>query len=132
MKTKKLYFMESHLDFMESHLAGRQYHEADEAWDKLKIGTLLRLERDLDNHFDPHAVAVMLDVRTEEPGNPETPMVETFHLGYLPARENKEIALLLEMGWDNVFECRISKIDPGAHYENQIRLKICIKRNEER
>ncbi len=123
MKIKKLYYMES-------HLAGRQYHEADEAWDKLKIGTLLRLERDLDNRFDTHAVAVMLDVTTEEPGDPKTVTVETFHLGYLPARENKEIALLLEMGWDNVFECRISKIDPNAHYENQIRLKICVKRNE--
>ena len=123
MKTKKLYYMES-------HLAGRQYYEADEAWDRLKIGTLLRLERDLDNRFDRYAVAVMLDVTTEGSKKPKEVTVETFHLGYLPAHENKEIAVLLEMGWNNVFECRISKIDPSAHYENQIRLKICVKRNE--
>ena len=44
--------------------------------------------------------------------------------------ENEEIAQLLEMGWNDVFECRISKINPDAHYENQIRLTIRIKRNE--
>lgn len=39
---------------------------------------------------------------------------------------------LLEMGWNDVFECRISKINPDAHYENQIRLTIRIKINEGR
>ena len=37
---------------------------------------------------------------------------------------------LLEMGWKNIFECRISKINPDAHYENQIRLTIRIVRND--
>ena len=43
--------------FMDCHLAGRKYHDADEVWDKLKVGTLLQLERDLDNRYDPDAVA---------------------------------------------------------------------------
>ena len=34
--------------FMECHLAGRQYHDVDEVWDRLKVGTKLRLERDMD------------------------------------------------------------------------------------
>ena len=50
---------------------------------------------------------------------------------YLQSEQrNEEIAQLLEMGWNDVFECRISKINPDAHYENQIRLTIRIKRNE--
>ena len=36
------------LFFMECHLAGRQYHDVDEVWDRLKVGTKLRLERDMD------------------------------------------------------------------------------------
>lgn len=52
METKKKYFMDC-------HLAGLQYHDADEIWDKLKVGTVLNLERDLDNRHDKDAVAVV-------------------------------------------------------------------------
>ena len=34
MKKKKLFFKEC-------HLAGRQYHDANEVWEELKVGTLL-------------------------------------------------------------------------------------------
>ena len=49
MVTKKFFFMDC-------HLAGRKYHDADEVWDELKVGTILRLERDKENRFDPYAV----------------------------------------------------------------------------
>lgn len=52
METKKLYFMDC-------HLAGRMYHDADEVWEGLKVGTLVRLERELDNRHDPNAVMVV-------------------------------------------------------------------------
>ena len=52
MEAKKLYFMDC-------HLAGRMYHDADEVWDDLKVGTFLRLERDKDNRHDVNAVAVV-------------------------------------------------------------------------
>ena len=45
--------------FMDCHLAGRKYHDADEVWDKLKVGTLLSLQRDLENRHDANAVAVV-------------------------------------------------------------------------
>ena len=41
MKAKKLFFKEC-------HLAGRQYHDADEVWDELHVGTCLELKLDLD------------------------------------------------------------------------------------
>lgn len=119
MKAKKLYFKEC-------HLAGRQYHDVDEVWEELHVGTLLELERDLDNRYDEDAVAVTFCKGIYE----ETGERETYLLGYIPANENEEIARLLEMGWTDIFECRISKINPEAHYENQIRLTIRIKRNE--
>ena len=118
MKAKKLFFKEC-------NLAGRQYHDVDEVWEELHVGTCLSLERDLDNRYDKNAVAVVYrDVDVE------TGIVEEYLLGYIPSDENETIAKLLEMGWDKIFECRISKINPEAHYENQIRLTIKIVRNE--
>lgn len=118
MKAKKLFFKEC-------NLAGRQYHDVDEVWDNLHVGTCLSLERDLDNRYDKNAVAVVYrDVDVE------TGIVEEYLLGYIPSDENETIAKLLEMGWDKIFECRISKINPDAHYENQIRLTIRIVKNE--
>lgn len=113
MEAKKKYFMDC-------HLAGRNYHEADEVWDKLKVGTLLELHRDLDNRYDGDAVAVMY--HNEEDG-------EDYCIGYIPSSDNEGIAAILEMGWTNLFECRISKISPEAHPENQVHLTIKIKRN---
>ena len=118
MKAKKLFFKEC-------NLAGRQYHDVDEVWEELRVGTCLSLERDLDNRYDKNAVAVVYrDVDVE------TGIVEEYLLGYIPSDENETIAKLLEMGWNKVFECRISKINPDAHYENQIRLTIRIVKSE--
>ena len=52
METKKLYFTDS-------RLAGRKYHDADEVWEQLRVGTLLRLERDRENRTDANAVMVV-------------------------------------------------------------------------
>ena len=59
MVTKKLFFMDC-------HLAGRKYHDADEVWDDLKVGTTLRLERDKENRFDPYAVMVVFEKEKED------------------------------------------------------------------
>lgn len=100
-------------------MAGRMYHEADEVWEKLKVGHKLSLVRDLDNRYDPEAVAVMY--RDEQ-------LDEVVCLGYIPRTHNSTIATFLEMGWSDLFECRISKIDPVAHPEHQIHLTIKVTR----
>ncbi len=104
--------------FMDCHLAGRKYYDADEVWDKLKVGSVLQLQRDQDNRFDVNAVAVMYHNDDDN---------EDYCLGYLPRDENETIASLLEMGWSEIFECRISKIDEDAHPEYQICMTIKIK-----
>ena len=119
MKAKKLFFKEC-------HLAWRQYHDVDEVWEELHVGTLLELERDLDNRYDKNAVAVIYNQGLDE----DTGERNEYLLGYIPSDENEEIAQLLEMGWNEIFECRICKIKPEAHYENQIYLSIRIKKNE--
>lgn len=94
MEVKKKYFMDC-------HLAGRKYHDADEVWDKLKVGTELKLQRDMDNRHDKDAVAVMYHNDDDN---------EDYRIGYLPREYNEDIASILEMGWTDLFECRISKI----------------------
>lgn len=108
--------------FMDCHLAGILYHEANEVWEQLKPGTRLRLVRELDNRHDPNAVAVVYDDKENE---------EEVLIGYIPRTDNEVVALLLEMGWNHLFDCRIRQINPEAHPEQQIQLVIKVKRNKE-
>ena len=114
MKAKKKFFMDC-------HLAGRKYHDADEVWDKLRVGTELRLVLDTDNRHDPNAVAVVYH---------DKEMEDDFCIGYIPRTSNETIAVFLEMGWADAFECRICKINEDAHPEQQIHLTVKIKRNK--
>ena len=107
--------------FMDCHLAGRKYHDADEVWEELKVGTLLQLQHDKDNRIDNNAVAVLYNKEEEK---------EPYCIGYIPREDNETIANLLEMGWTDIFECRISKKTEDTHPENQIWLTIKIKRNK--
>lgn len=115
MKPKRKLF------YTECHIAGRQYHEASEVWDKLKIGTLLRLEQDKQNRYDANAIAIMYD-------DAETD--EEYCLGYVPRTDNEDLAKFLEMGWGEIFDVRISKIAPEAQYEQQLHVVIKIKNKE--
>jgi hypothetical protein len=103
--------------FMDCHLAGRKYYDADLVWDYLRVGQPLRLERDLQNPHDPYAVQVICNKDGED-----------YLIGFIPRSDNKQIAGFLEMGWTDLFDCRISSINPDTHPENQVRLTISIKR----
>ena len=112
MEAKKKYFMDC-------NLAGLQYHEACEVWDNLKVGTVLKLVRDTNNNYDHDAVAMVYE---------DTEIKDEFCVGYIPRRENKDLAAFLDMGWTDIFECRINKINEKAHPEQQIYLTIKIKK----
>ena len=107
--------------YTECHVAGRQYHDASEVWEQLKVGTKLHLVADPDNRYDKTAVAVCY----QDPSNNEVT-----HFGYIPRTENSEIFNFLSMGWNDLFECRISKICTDCHYEHQLRIIISILKNK--
>lgn len=113
METDKLFYIDC-------YLAGRKYHDADEAWEFLRVGTELKLVRDADNRYDKNAIAVVFSHKDRD-----------YVLGYIPSASNASFAPLLDMGWGHIFECRISRINPEAYYERQIALTIRIKRNRE-
>jgi hypothetical protein len=71
------------LILQESPLAGFQYHRASAIWPFLREGEPLHLKREPTNPHDRHAVAVWF--RNE-------------HLGYVPRRENRTLATLMDQG----------------------------------
>lgn len=125
----------SKLFLMECHVAGCEYHDALEVWEELKVGTPLRLVRDADNSYDPQAVALVFK-GGEQPSekkenlNRDEEDGEEYILGYIPREQNNIISILLDMGWDNILECRISRLDPTVHYENMIHVIIRVKKNK--
>lgn len=106
----------------ECHLAGKRYYDADEVWNELKVGTIVQLVRDENNHHDAEAIAVMYQ---RDADNPD----DVYHLGYIPSDENYFLSKFLDMGWGEAFECRISKLDPNAHSEAQVHLTIRLLKN---
>ena len=94
--------MKAHSQFFtDCHLAGRKYHDADLVWDDLKVGQTVRLERDEQNYHDAYAIQVIYNKDGED-----------YLLGYIPRSDNQQLASFFEMGWGDIFECRISKLNP--------------------
>ena len=98
-------------------MAGRKYHEADLVWDRLRVGMPLRLEREADNRYDPEAVQVILNSDGED-----------YLLGYIPRSDNQRLSPFFDMGHDDLFDCRISRLSPELHPEEQVRLTVRIRR----
>ena len=93
------------------HIAGFGYWEGCEAFEQLKIGTKLELVREADNRFDPYAVAIYYG---------------EYKLGYIPRGSNHDISKYLDMGLDDIYEVRITRITPDVHPEQQVEVIVYI------
>ena len=98
-----------HLDNFK--IAGFSYWSGCEAFENLKIGTKLRLVREEDNKFDPYAVAIYY---------------EDFKLGFIPRGSNHDISKYLDMGLEDIYEVRITRVTPDVHPEDQVEAIIYI------
>ena len=99
-----------HLDNFK--IAGFGFWNGCEAFENLKIGTKLRLVREEDNKFDPYAVAIYY---------------EDFKLGFIPRGSNHDISKYLDMGLEDIYEVRITRITPDVHPEQQVEVIIYIR-----
>lgn len=104
------------LHFTNFDLAGFTYWDGVEVFDKLKIGLKLRFEREMDNKYDPKAVAIYF---------------EDAKLGYVPRANNSEIAKLCEQGYSRIFDVRINRISADEQTENQIGVVVHIINSSE-
>ncbi len=94
------------------NIAGFTYWDGCMALSELKIGSSLRLERELENRFDPHAVAIYFNDQK---------------LGYIPRSENEMIAKFLDLGYSKIFDLRVQRISPDSHPEKQVGVVLFIK-----
>lgn len=102
--------------FNNFHIAGFTYYDGPDVYDELKIGLLVQLKHEPDNHYDAHAVAVFYN---------------ECKLGYVPRNENNQLSKLLECGYSDIMEARIQRISPEEHPENQVQVVVkLIRKNE--
>lgn len=99
--------------FLHCNIAGFMYWDGCIAFEKLKVGTKLELEREEYNSHDHNAVAIYY---------------KDMKLGFIPKRHNELVCQFLDMGHNDVFEVRVCQIDEEAHPEHQIHINVYIKR----
>lgn len=99
----------AHILLQDSPLAGFQYHAGKAVWPELKVGDALALVREPDNPYDARAV------RVDWHG---------LKLGYVPRRENADVARLLDNGQPLV--ARISRLAEGRDPWSRVRFEIVL------
>lgn len=105
--------VENKKHFMHCNVAGFSFHEGCTVFDQMKIGSPLRIIREDENDYDHNAVAIFFG---------------DTHIGYIPKRMNEQLAMLLDMGYENIFEARVQSLDAEADPENQVGIIIYVKR----
>ncbi len=103
--------MEKRRHFFNAHIAGLSFYDATLIFHDLKIGTKLDLEIEPNNKFDAYAVAVYFN---------------KYKLGYIPRTSNKELFKFMEMGYTDIFDIRINRVNPNKEPESQIGISVHI------
>ncbi len=106
--------MQKRRHFLHTNIAGFTYYDGPIVFNRLKIGTKLKLEAEPNNKYDAKAVAVYFNEHK---------------LGFISRGQNDTISKLLEMGYNNIFETRVQCIDPTENPENQVAIIVYIKPN---
>ena len=100
---------QAHILLQDSPLAGFQYHAGKQLWEEMKVGDALVLVREPDNPYDARAIRV--DWRGHK-------------LGYVPRRENADIARLMDRGAK--LEARISRLVESRDPWQRVRFEILV------
>lgn len=98
-----------HILLQDSPLAGFQYHAGRELWPQMRVGDPLTLVREADNRFDRNAVRVEWRGRK---------------IGYVPRRENTDVARLLDRG--QMLEARIVRLAEVRDPWSRVRFEILV------
>jgi hypothetical protein len=99
----------AHILLQDSPLAGFQYHAGKTLWPRMQVGDALTLVREQDNPHDAKAV------RVEWEGH---------KIGYVPRRENSDVARLLDRG--QVLTARIVRLAEVRDPWSRVRFEILV------
>lgn len=100
---------ETSIIVQQSPLAGFQFYQGKALWDEMKPGDLLQLVRERENPHDANAV------RFEWNGS---------HLGYIPRRENADVARQMDRGAP--VKARIVKLTPARNPWQRIWFEVYV------
>ena len=120
-------FVADKILFMECPVAGIAFHDIDEIWDELEVGTKLVLVRDKYNKYDKNAIAVAL---VDDYEGDSDDFDFDFILGYIPKDKNQSLASFLDMGWQDMFEVKISSLKRYGPYSDRLHISIYIKHKD--
>lgn len=93
-------------------IAGFQHHDGALVFDKLKVGTSLRMDPERDNPYDANAIALSIDGTM---------------IGYVPREENSLVSILGYYGHTDVFEARVLQVNPEADPWEQVRVGLYVR-----
>jgi len=96
-------------------IAGFSYWDGAMVLCELMPGKRLRLVREEDNQFDPYAIAIWYGESK---------------LGFVPRDLNHDLSKFLEMGYGDIFDTRVQRVDPTEHPEHQVSVIIYLNRKE--
>lgn len=103
----------ANLLLQDSPLAGFQFHAGKKLWPQMRVGDSLNLIREPDNVHDSRAIRVEWQDQ---------------HIGYVPRRENTDIARLMDHGVP-VF-ARISRLAQSRDPWSRVRFEILSPQRE--
>lgn len=93
------------------HIRGFQHWDGALVISDMRVGDSLDLIAEMDNPYDPQAVAVYF---------------KGVKLGYVPANENELFSTMFHFGHADAFEARVMQVDPEADPWNQVRMGIFV------
>lgn len=109
-------------------IAGLSFHNIDDVWDELYVGAEIALVRDKNNKYDKNAIAIALanDYDDDRDG-----FDFDYILGYMPRTENEQMAMMMDMGWREMFETEICELNEHRPYSDRIHIAIYIISKDE-
>ena len=93
------------------YVAGFQRYDGMTVVDRIKPGAVLKMVAEPENPYDPNAVKLEFD---------------GVKLGYIPRDKNWDAAIMAFYGHGDVFECRVSQVDPEAEPWKQVRVTMFV------
>jgi len=92
-----------------SPIAGFQYYEGENIWPQMKVADALILQREPQNRYDTHAIAVYW---------------QQSKFGYIPRRENRTLAQMLDRG--QTLNAQIQQLKNEAAPWGRVKIAIYI------
>lgn len=100
-------------EFLNCHVAGFSHTEGYMLLDHLKPGDHLAMIREDENKHDHEAVALFYG---------------DTHLGYIPRSDNSQLAMFMDFGHADMFECVVTSVDKTVHPEHQVQIRVNLLR----